>query len=85
MLLIMLLSTCQSNKIEYVDKPFVPALSFPPFPDSAEWATRNKKERSVTVPEDWYVQIDAFRIRYEELQDNYNGLKALYENNGGNE
>ena len=38
---------------------------------------RNKEERSVTVPEEWFVSLARFKILYEELEKNYNGIKAL--------
>lgn len=75
----MLLSSCQSPKVEYVEKPVVPPLSFPVFPKPGEWAKRDKVNRSVTVTEDWYVQIAKFENDYEGLQKEYERKKALYE------
>lgn len=74
--LITLLAYCQSRKVEYIDRPYVPPLAFPIFPEAA-WAERNKEERSVTVPEEWFVNVARFKILYEELEKNYNGIKAL--------
>ena len=71
-----LLACCQSPKVEYIDRLYVPPLAFPIFPE-AEWVERNKEERSVTVPEEWFVSVARFKILYEELEKNYNGIKAL--------
>lgn len=78
MLLITLLSSCQSPKIEYVEKTVVPPLSFPVFPEPSEWATRDKANRSVTVSEDWYVQIAEFENDYRGLLEEYERKKALF-------
>lgn len=75
-LLTTLLACCQSPKVEYVDRVYVPPLAFPVFPE-AEWAERDKEARTVTVPEDWFVSVARFRILYEELEKNYNGIKGL--------
>ena len=79
MLLTTLLISCQSPKIEYVEKTVVPPLSFPVFPEPSEWATRDKANRSVTIPEDWYVQIAEFENDYRGLLEEYERKKALYE------
>ena len=79
MLLTMLLSTCQSPRVVTVERTVVPELVFPIFPGKAEWAERNLKERTITIPEDWYVQIDKFRINYECLEADYNSIKKIYE------
>lgn len=72
--LITLLAYCQSRKVEY--RTYVPPIAFPIFPEAA-WAERNKEERSVTVPEEWFVNVARFKLLYEELEKNYNGIKAL--------
>jgi len=59
-----------------VDRLVVPPLAFPVFPE-AEWAERDKDARSVTVPEEWFVSVARFKILYEELEKNYNGIKGL--------
>ena len=75
-LLTTLLASCLSPKVEYIDRLYVPPLAFPIFPE-AEWAERNKEARSVTVPEEWFVNVARFKILYEELEKNYNGIKEL--------
>ena len=85
MLLIMLLSTCQSPQVITVEKTVVPELAFPIFPNKAEFVERNVKERTVTVPDEWYVHIDEFRINYECLEADYNDLKERYEKEVKNE
>ena len=67
-----LLACCLSSKYKF----YVPPLAFPIFPEAA-WVERNKEERSVTVPEEWFVSLARFKILYEELEKNYNGIKAL--------
>ena len=81
----MLLTSCQSPKVEYIDRLYVPPLAFPVFPESAEWARRNVDEKSVTVPEDWFVNVARFKILYVELEKNYNGIKALSESDAPKE
>ena len=75
-LLTTLLASCLSQKVEYIDRLYVPPLAFPIFPE-AEWAERDKEARSVTVPEEWFVNVARFKILYEELEKNYNGIKEL--------
>lgn len=75
-LLTTLLASCLSPKVEYIDRLYVPPLAFPIFPE-AEWAERDKEARSVTVPEEWFVNVARFKILYEELEENYNGIKEL--------
>lgn len=72
--LITLLAYCQSRKVEY--RPYVPPIAFPIFPEAA-WVERDKEARSVTVPEEWFVNVARFKILYEELEKNYNGIKEL--------
>lgn len=76
----MLLTSCASTKIEYMEKPVVPSISFPIFPVLTE-ATRNN-DGTVTVSEDWIVRLAEYKIRIEETENNYNEIKALYENMG---
>jgi len=77
MLLIMLLTSCISAKIEYVEKPVVPEISFPIFPELKNERLNN--DGSVSVPADWIVRLAEYKIRIEETESSYNDLKALYE------
>lgn len=79
MLLIMPLTSCISAKIEYVEKPVVPAISFPIFPELEN--ERLNEDGSVTVPTDWIIRLAEYKIRIEETENDYNDLKALYEGN----
>lgn len=74
-LLAMLLTSCTS--IEYVDRPFVPEIVFPVFP-ALDGEERNA-DGTVSVPGEWLVRLAEYRIRLEEAERNYNGIKALYE------
>lgn len=75
MLAAMLLTSCQSAKT-YIDRPVVPELVFPVFPELSG-AVRNA-DGTVTVSADWIVRLAEFRIRMDETEKNYNELKALY-------
>lgn len=75
MLAAMLLTCCQSTKT-YIDRPVVPELVFPVFPELSG-AVRNA-DGTVTVGADWIVRLAEFRIRLDETEKNYNELKALY-------
>lgn len=75
MLAAMLLTCCQSAKT-YIDRPVVPELVFPVFPELSG-AVRNA-DGMVTVGADWIVRLAEFRIRLDETEKNYNELKALY-------
>lgn len=76
MLLVMLLTGCISTtKVIY--KPCVPDLDFPIYPE-LEGEKRNADD-TVTVPGDWMLRIKEFHIYYEELEKDYNDIKALYE------
>lgn len=76
-LLATLLTGCASTRVEYIEKPYVPDLNFPILPE-LYGDTRNADD-TVTVPGEWIIQLDEFRIYYEETEKNYNELKALYE------
>lgn len=77
-LLAMLLTSCTST--EYVERQFVPEIIFPVFP-ALDGETRNA-DGTVSVPGEWLVRLAEYRIRIEETEKNYNGIKALY---GGGE
>lgn len=70
----MLLTACQST--EYIHKPTLPAISFPTFPALQEY-TRNVDE-TVTVPGEWLIRLEEYRIRVEETEKTYNEIKAMY-------
>lgn len=71
-----LLTSCASGKVEYVDKPIVPEVFFPDFPEIGE--TERNDNGTVSVSEDWIVRIAEFKIRYKETEKSYNELKVLY-------
>lgn len=75
----MLLTGCVSVRTEYIEKPCLPELNFPIFPELYD-DVRNP-DNTVTVPGEWMIQMDEFRIYYEEIEKNYNDLKTLYESN----
>lgn len=77
MLLATLLTSCVSAKIEYIEKPCLPELNFPVFPELKN--ERLNEDGSVTVPADWVVRLAEYKIRIEETESSYNDLKALYE------
>lgn len=68
--------SCQSVKVEYVDKPYIPEVSFPIFPELTEY---ERKDGKVFVSDDWLIRLAEYKIRIEETERNYNDLKALYE------
>lgn len=76
MLLLMLLTACQSPQVVTVEKTIVPEISFPIFP-LAENMTDNK-DGTVTVPAEWVVLLEEYHIRITETEKNYNDLKNLY-------
>lgn len=76
MLAATLLTCCQSTKTTYIDRPVLPELVFPVFPELSG-AVRNA-DGTVTVGVDWIVRLAEFRIRLDETEKNYNELKALY-------
>ncbi len=77
MLLATLLTSCASGRAEYIEKPYVPEISFPLFP-ALENGVENA-DGTVSVPAEWIVELAEYRIRIEETEKNYSGLKALYE------
>ena len=77
----MLLASCISPKVEYIDRPVVPEVAFPVFPDIGE-VSRNP-DGTVTVPGEWIVRLAEYKIRIEETEKNYKALKNLYEGNNG--
>lgn len=72
----MLLMSCASGKIEYIEKPVMPEVVFPAFPE-LDGAIRNN-DGTVSVSEDWLVKLAEYKIRIEETEKNYNEIKALY-------
>jgi len=79
MLLTMLLTACVSDKVVYVDRPVYCDLYFPDFPLLPDEVTRDKKAGTVTVPENWIVQLRMYQIQIEKAQKDYEGFKAIYE------
>ena len=70
---------CRTTNVEYVEKPVVPEITFPVFP-VLSGAVRNKEERTVSVPEEWIVRLEEYKIRIKETEKNYNEIKKIYEN-----
>jgi len=71
--------SCTSAKIEYIEKPVVPEINFPIFPELENGVLN--EDGSVTVSADWIVRLAEYKIRIEETESNYNDLKALYKGN----
>ena len=76
-LLVMLLTSCLTDRIKPVEKPVLIDLYFPEFP-SMPSCTRNV-DGSVTVPGDYIVSLAEFKIKYEEAMKNYEEIRKLYE------
>ena len=57
-----------------MEKTTVPEIVFPVFP-ALDGAVRNKEEGTVSVPEEWIVRLEEYRIRIEETEKNYNEIK----------
>lgn len=76
-LLTTLLTSCVSGRIEYIEKPYVPEITFPTFPvlDGGE----ENIDGNIVVPAEWIVRLAEYKIRIEETEKNYSELKALYE------
>lgn len=72
----MLLMGCVSTKTSYT-VVVVPNLNFTEFP-LADSITQNNDD-TCTVPNNWIVQLDIFRIKYEALAKTYEETKELYE------
>ncbi len=75
--------SCASGKVEYIEKPYVPEISFPIFP-ALEDAQKNT-DGSVTVSGAWIVELSKYKIRIEETEKNYNEIKALYKSDYSHE
>jgi len=75
MLLTMLLMSCVTT--EYIDRPVVPAITFPSFP-VLENPARNA-DGTVTVSGDWIRRLAEYKIRIEETEKTYNEVKEMYE------
>ena len=76
MLLPMLLMGCISTT-EVVYKPYVPNLDFPFFPELE--GEKVNADYTVTVSGEWIIRLQEFHIRYDEVEKDYNDIKALYE------
>lgn len=75
-LLATLLTSCVSDRVRYIEKPYVPEISFPIFP-ALDGGFENA-DGSVTVPGEWILELAKYKIRIEETEKNYNEIKALY-------
>lgn len=78
-LLATLLTGCASVKTEYIEKPYLPELNFPIFPEL--YNDIRNPDNTVVVPGEWIIQLREFQIHYEETENDYNDLKVLYEGN----
>lgn len=76
MLLPMLLMGCISTT-EVIEKPYVPNLDFPIFPELE--GEKVNADYTVTVSGEWIIRLQEFHIRYDEVEKDYNDIKALYE------
>lgn len=74
----MLLTACVSTDPIIIEKVVVPELTFPPFPLADEMT--DNKNGTVSVPSEWLVRLEEYHIRITETQNNYEGLKEIYEN-----
>lgn len=79
MLLTMLLTACVSDKVIYIERTVCCDLDFPEFPYLPDEVTRDKKAKTVTVPENWIVQLKQYEIQIEKTRKDYEGFKAIYE------
>lgn len=79
MLLTMLLTACVSDKVVYIERTVCCDLDFPEFPYLPDEVTRDKEAGTVTVPENWIVQLRMYQIQIEKTQQDYEGFKAIYE------
>lgn len=77
MLLITLLTACQTTKYVTVETTVVPELDFPIFPKDSKMI--NHRDGTVTVSADWIVRLEEFRIVYESTKKDYEQIKELYE------
>lgn len=75
-LLAMLLTSCVSGKVEYIEKAYVPELNFPIFP-ALDGGIENA-DGSVSVSAEWIIQLAEYKIRIEETEKNYNEIKDNY-------
>lgn len=75
-LLLTLLTSCVSGRVEYIEKPYVPEISFPIFP-ALEGGTENE-DGTVSIPAEWIVELAVYKIRIEETEKNYKDIQALY-------
>ena len=70
----MLLTSCLSTS--YIEKPYVPSLTFPTFPVVESYERNN--DGTVTVSGEWIKRLAEFKIRYEETEKTYNEIKEMY-------
>ena len=71
----MLLTSCLSTS--YIEKPYVPPLTFPDFPVVEEY--ERNTDGSVTVSGEWIKRLAEYKIRIEETEKTYNEIKDLYD------
>lgn len=75
----MLLPSCQTAKterIEYVEKAYIPDIAFPKFPALTDY---ERKDGKVIVSEEWIIQLSEYKIRIEETEKTFADIKMLYE------
>lgn len=71
-----LLVSCVCGKVEYIEKPYVPEITFPAFP-ILDGGSENA-DGSVNVPAEWILRLAEYKILIEETEKNYNEIKELY-------
>ena len=71
----MLLMSCQSARTS----PELPPLSFPEFPESEQMEV-SEDGNTVTVEADWIVRLAEFRIKYDAVREEYDGIRGIYGN-----
>lgn len=76
MLLAMLLTGCQN--INYIEKPYVPPISFPTFPKLKDYEYTRNPDDTVTVDGKYIIKLQDYGVYIEETEKTYNDLRELY-------
>lgn len=74
--LLLLLTSCETTKVEYVRE--VPEVSFPIFP-SPDGVTYNEESDTVTAPLDWYLAVAEYKIDVDAVEEYLRRLREEIE------
>jgi len=75
--LVLLLVSCKTVETVNTETVIVPEIVFPVFPELENARVNN--DSTVTISQDWVMQLAEYKIRMQQAVETYNKIRALYD------